>query len=107
LDPLKVVKIIYDNANDDVIKNIAFSRVLRQLIKLSIMSPKLNPKLIKPNRKKARKALRSNLKRALLSNIGIKLKIMSLWVAIAPSTFDWIHRIHGVVSGNSKKYDLD
>lgn len=103
MDPLEVSRIIWQ----DWPCAVTLARLIRQLIALATKEVGKNGKLIRPHRKEARKKLRSLLGKALSENIGMKLKIMALWASVWPASYSLVHRIHGRITGNDKKYDLD
>ena len=102
-DPLKVMKLIYE----DFPCSVALARLTRQRIALAIMEIKKNPELIRPVRASARKELCGCLGEVLKSETGIKLKIMAVWTALWPASYGWVHSIYDRITGNDKKYDLE
>lgn len=102
-DPLKVMKLIYEDWPSPV----ALSRLTRQLISLATMEAKNNPELIRPVRASTRRELCSRLGEILAADICLKLKIMALWTAIWPASYGLVHRIHDRITGNDKKYSLE
>lgn len=109
LDPLRVTKILRSETSDNIeLNRIVEKRMVRQLLVLAAMGLDDNPRLIRPNRKKARNKLRSQLLRIVSSkNYGFRLKIMSVWIAILPSSYRWIHALYEKITGLDKKYDLE
>ncbi len=105
LDPLKVIRIIYEDVPAQL-KDMMFSRLIRQLIALATRSAKHQQELIKPHRKSARKELRSLLGKVIKSKISKKVKIMALWAGIWPASYCFIHNIHGKATGNADKYNI-
>lgn len=108
LDPIRVIKIIMRETEEQPkLQGIAFQRLIRLEISLATKELTLNPELIKPNRKQARKELRQMLPAILKSDcVGLKLKVMALWVAVCPAAYQWIHKAYARVTGSDKKYDL-
>ena len=108
-DPLKVLNIIKkETSGDFLLNNIIESRTARQLVYISTLSKKINPSLIVPERKKARKILRSSLSDILRNEyIGTKLKLMCIWTALSPQTYSLIHAVYARISGVDKKYSVE
>lgn len=102
-DPIKVSRMIWQ----DWPCAVTLARLVRQLIALATMDDGTNEDMIRPHRKDARKELRSLLGKVLSENTGMKLKIMALWVSVWPGSYSLVHRIHGRITGNDKKYDLE
>ncbi len=106
VDPLKVLKIIYEDI-DDSLKDIILSRIIRYLIIYSTMSLKYDKELRKPHRDSARKELRSRLSKALKASIGSKVKIMALWTAIWPWSYGSFHKMYAKLTGKYNEYSLN
>jgi glycosyltransferase involved in cell wall biosynthesis len=105
-DPLKVLKIIYEDINDGL-KDLILSRIIYQLINYCTMSLKKDKEIRKPHRTSARKELRSRLGTALKSSIGTKVKIMALWVAIWPWSYGAFHKLYAKATGRYNEYSLN
>lgn len=100
-DPLKVISIITENVKENKdLYSIAYSRKIRQYIKISTAVIKNNPDL----KNKCRHTL--NEFRKMLSGIltsdycSVKLKIMAVWVALSPYTYKVMHRLHNKIKYN-------
>lgn len=108
-DPLKVINILENETVDDSLLNmIVNARKARLLVYTATLSLKSNPELINPERKKARRDLRKNLKIFLKNEfVNKKLKLMCLWSAISPQTYLLIHSLYAKISGIDKKYAVD
>ncbi len=108
-DPLKVLKIMLkDNTQENIYYELILVRLIRQLISLSTMSCKANPKLIRFHKKKAQWELRNRLFSILkCKKISWKVKIMSIWASVFPATYQLIHFIYEKYTGLDKKYSLD
>ena len=108
-DPLKVLKIMLeDNTQEDIYYELILARLTRQLIGLSTMSSRPDPKLIRPYKRKAQRELRSRLMSILkCKGCSSKVKIMAVWAAILPITYQTIHFLYGRLTGLDKKYSLD
>ena len=108
-DPLKVLKIMLeDNTQEDIYYELILVRLTRQLIALSTMSSRPDPKLIRPYKRKAQRELRSRLMSILkCKGCNSKVKIMAIWAAILPITYQTIHSLYGRLTGLDKKYSLD
>ena len=108
-DPLKVLRIMLeDNTQEDIYYELILVRLTRQLIALSTMSSRPDPKLIRPYKRKAQRELRSRLMSVLkCKGCNSKVKIMAIWTAILPITYQTIHFLYGRLTGLDKKYSLD
>lgn len=107
LDPLKVRKIIQqDCTSNKELKTIADSLVLRQLISLATFSCKDNKALILPNRKAARKEIRSSLFYYLKGSFSIKEKLSCLWVSVWPASYAFVHYVYSKITGLDKIYEV-
>lgn len=108
LDPLRVMKIIMrETEGQSELHGIAFRRLVRLQASLATKELALNPELIRPNRKQARKELRCMLPDILKSRyMGLKLKTMALGAAVFPAAYQWIHKAYARATGSDKKYDL-
>ena len=106
-DPLKVAKIILDDAFDGVV-TVAYRKYIRLLIGGATMELRLKPELIKPYQAWTRRELRSQLKRIITKReCGLKLTIMALWSAIWPASYGWVHKLYARITGLDKIYDLE
>ena len=101
-DPIKVSRII----RQDWPCAATLARLTRQLIALATRDAGDHGDLVCPCRKEARKELRGLLWVILKGHLGLKLKIMALWASVWPASYSFVHRIHGRITGNDKKYDL-
>ena len=108
-DPLKVLYILNLATSDNsVLNKIVKARYARLLVYIATLSKKLNPELIIPERKKARKILRKNLIDFLKNEqLGSKLKLMCIWTAISPQSYALIHTIYAKITGIDKKYSVE
>ena len=106
LDPIQVTKVILEDVSPEL-QCVVLARLTRQLITLATMPVDEQSELILPNRREARKELRSRMGGLLRAQISTKLKIMALWTAIWPASYGWVHHIHARATGNDRKYDLD
>lgn len=100
-DPLKVISIIAENIKtNNELFSIAYSRKIRQYIKISTAEIKNNPEL-KNKCRLTLKEFRKMFRQILTSDFcSVKLKIMALWVMVAPSTYKIIHRLHNRIKYN-------
>lgn len=104
-DPLRVTRIIKDNAEQEF-QPILLERLCRQLISGATMSLMKQAELIHPFRKKCRSELRSILREIIFSSCGLRLKAMTIWATIWPSSYCFIHTAYIKLTGLDKKYDL-
>ncbi len=108
-DPLKVLNILDNETSEtSVLNKIVKARLARLLVYTSTLSKKINPLLIVPERKKARKILRSSLSDILRNEyIGIKLKLMCIWTALSPQTYALFHALYAKITGVDKKFTVE
>ena len=108
-DPIKVTKILLEQTQNQPETNAIVQRkYLRQMIDLSARNLEENPERIRPHRQLARKELRRLLPNALIGRqYGMKLKVLSLWTAIWPASFRWVHNLYAKMTGLDKIYDLE
>ncbi len=108
-DPIKVLTILESETSGDLVLNkIVNARLARLLVYTATLSKKLNPELIAPERKKARKNLRIKLFDIIKNEyVDTKLKLMCLWAALSPQTYSLIHAIYARISGIDKKYSVE
>ena len=105
-DPLRVLKIILADANDEVYE-IVYARYIRQLIRMCTMSTKENVELIRTHKKNAKKELQKSLKQNRHNQIGVRLCFMAIWAAVWPSSYGLVHRAYAKLKGYDKKYNID
>ena len=105
LDPLKVRKIILNDAKNSEIIQIMDRSVLNLLITLSTV--KYNDKSIKIDCiYPARKELRKGLKKYLFGSFSLKQKVSALWVSIWPASYRWVHEGYMKITGLDKQYEV-
>lgn len=106
-DPLKVTRLILADAEAEY-RPVLLNRLTYQLINSATMDAAADPQLILPFRKECRRELRKNLGRILFGrDCGLKLKIMAFWAAVWPWSYSLVHKVHGRITGNDKKYALE
>ena len=105
-DPLRVTQIILGDV-PEAVKPVAFERLIRQLINGATMSSTQDPELIKPFRTYARKELRAKQKAVLCGKFSTKLKIMSLWASLWPTSYGFVHTLYAKITGLDKIYDIE
>lgn len=105
-DPTKVLKtILDDNKPESLIYKITLSRLCARLITVATMEAGDNPTLTRPYIKTARKELRKRLVEVIKCDCcSKKLKCMTLWSAILPSSYGEIHKLYAKIKGIDKKY---
>ena len=108
LDPLKVTeRILEETIEEDMLHQIMEQKYDRGLNMLATMNAKDNKDLIIPVRRNARKQLRQILKSVICGKqYGIKLRIMTLWVAIWPGSYCFVHNVYAKITGHDKKYEI-
>ncbi len=108
-DPIKVLTILEsETSGDPELNKIVNARIARLLVYTATLSKKINPELIAPERKKARKHLRIKLFDILKNEyVETKLKLMCLCTALSPQTYSLIHSVYARISGIDKKYSVE
>ena len=106
LDPIRVTKIILNDASSDL-HDALLRKLCRQLINLSTMSSKEQPELIEPHRYASRQELRDRFAEFWTAANTLKLRLMLVWVTVSPNSYGWTHRQYAKFTGLDKKYDLD
>lgn len=106
-DPLLVQKIIKNQLPESSeLLQLVDNRIIRILISLSTMHLGTKKELILPYRCKARKELKQMLPFIMKENFSRKMKILSLWASISPSTYSFIHAVYAHVKGTDRKYEV-
>ena len=105
-DPLKVKKIIKADCDNDELKLIIDRSILNLLINLATMDCALDKSLIKPYRDSALSELRKNINKYLKSSFSLKQKLSSIWVAVWPASYRWVHTLYAKATGIDKKYEV-
>lgn len=108
VDPLKVLKIIKKNLNEESeIVGIVDSRILAQLVRMATLENSGQKKVVRSYRKSAQKELRQNLSQILKGAYSAKQKIMVIWVVLCPISYQWVHKLYSKLSGMDKKYEVN
>lgn len=107
IHPLRVKKILFqETEGENDLHAICGNHLVRQLVMLSTMNPKQDPELISPVRKQARKELRQMLSTVLRGNLcSKKVRIMTLWAALLPTSYRWIHNLYSIAAGTNNIYE--
>ena len=97
-DPLKVIKIIEKEVSENKeLYSIAYSRKIRQYIKISTAEIKDNPPL-KAKCKQTLKEFRKMICKIIRSDCcPTKLKVLAIWAAFSPYTYKLVHRLHNKI----------
>lgn len=108
LDPLRVSeKLIEELRNDSGLTVLVQKKKLRELISLASKSDKENAELIAPIKKMALKKLRSEMKSTLKEKrLGIKLRIVAVWVCLWPNSYGMFHWLYLKGTGRDKIYEI-
>lgn len=105
-DPLAVLHGILADA-DEKLRPVVLARLARQLITNASMSAEDQPELVKPFRKECRKELRKRLPAILgCTECGLKLTLMTVFTAIWPDGYGFVHKLYAKASGIDKIYDI-
>lgn len=108
-DPLRVLHLLeQETAQVPQWNQIVQRRLIYQLVSSATIPLGDQKELIKPFRKAARKELRQRLGKTLKGNAcGRKLKLMTLWTAIWPDSYCWVHCAYAKLTGVDKKYAVE
>ena len=107
-DPLLVLKTIKTEiSSDPVLQDAINKRIAGCLVGLSTMKLDAQAELKKPYRDNARAELRQLLPELLRGNGSKRLKTMAIWAAVWPDSYCFAHQIHGKISGNDRKYEVE
>lgn len=106
-DPLLVQRIIKSQLppNDDL-QGIVDSRIAGQLISLATIPLGEQKNLILPYRQQARRELRQMLPSILRGKFSARIKVLSLWAAICPSSYTVVHDLYAHMKGTNRKYEV-
>lgn len=109
LDPIKVIEILMkETKEDEELQLILFQRLLRLQIVLATMPAKDNRDVILPYKRQAKLYIKNKCLECLgKQGLGMKLKIMVVWVSIWPWGYEKVHVVYERITGNDKKYDVD
>ena len=106
-DPLKVLKIIRDDCDKIYdLKEVLNARICARLINILTMSSKLNPELIVPYKKTAKKEIRKLMPVILKGKYSLKRKVFVLWASVWPWSYRAIHIVYAKITGSDKKYEV-
>ena len=106
-DPLTVLRIIKeDTAGKHKLQQIINCRIAGCLIGLATMSLRNEKTIVAPYRRKARKDLRRMLPELWRGTYSQRLKIMSTWAAVFPSSYQGAHYIYSALRGTRRKYEV-
>ena len=97
-DPLKVISVIENEVSENKdLFSIAYSRKIRQYIKISTAEIKDNPEL-KEKCKQTLKEFRKMIGQIIRSDCcSIKLKVLAIWAALMPYSYKLVHRLHNKI----------
>ena len=106
-DPLKVARIIFEDASPAV-RPTAYAKLVRTLVAGATVDTSDRPELTLPFKKECRAELRSCLG-DILGTYGIsaRLKAMAAWAAAWPASYRFVHSTYAKMRGLDKKYDLN
>ena len=107
-DPITVLhRLLVETEGNACWNAIVERRLIYQLVNSATISAADQKGLIVPFRREARKELRSRVRSVVFKKkIGTKLKIMALWAAVWPWSYNVVHKIYAHVRGTDKKFDI-
>ena len=107
-DPLKVLKIIKENVNDEEIERIIDARIIMNLVNLSTLSLGKGEQrsFIKSYKIEARKELKNFLGMVDKDNISAKKIFIAKIVVFCPNFYSFLHNIYSTMKGTNKKYEV-
>lgn len=104
-DPLRVVDILLGDETDPGARQILENRLVYQLIGGTTMDPGNQGELIRPWRKYCRHRLQSIV--PLKENhFSKRIKIMALWAAVWPWSYNMVHKVYARIRGTDRKYEV-
>ncbi len=108
-DPIKVMKIIYDDSiNIPEVNVVAEERLFNQMVGVAVMSVGERSDLIKPYRARIRKELKTKLKYILgCGHLSKFTKAKTVWAALWPASYRFIHTMYEKIMGLDKKYSIE
>lgn len=106
-DPIRVLHIM-ESETDGIPEwhNIVISRLAYVLACNATMGLGSQGELIKPYRVAAKKELRARLGSILKGPYSRGTKARSLWAAVWPSSYSFVHRVYAKARGIDKKYEV-
>ena len=104
-DPLIVLHIIQEDAPAEL-QPVVLQRLTRLLISGACMTDATQPELIRPYRAQCRKELRRGFSGFFRVASG-RLKLMTLWTAVWPWSYGFVHRRYLRITGLDRIYDLE
>ncbi len=109
-DPIKVIKIIRDDCKDmenNRIDAILTEKLIRQHINIATIRIPNQSASLKKLKKDSKKELKMHRKSILTDKrFGNLLKLMTLMASLSTKLYAFVHSIHGLITGNNKKYDI-
>lgn len=106
-NPLRVAEIILNDVPDEV-KPAATQKMVRLLINGATIDVTPSPAMIVPYRNHTRQMLWEQLWAVLKGReCDTKLKIMALWAAVWPASYQWVHTLYAKITGHDKIYDIE
>lgn len=108
-DPLRVLDILErESAEMATVKAAVQARRAYQMINTATMPYYAQKALVAPYRREVRQRLRKEL-RLILHNecCSNRVKLMAIWAVVWPWSYGAVHRLHGILSGNAHKYDVE
>ncbi len=108
LDPIRVSKILLRECSDSPgLLAVTQVKLLRQYINVATISLGEHKAWLSPIRKTIRTELRSFLPAMKTCPVCSRsLYFMGLWAAYSPLTYGWVHSLHGMITGNNRKYEV-
>ncbi len=108
LDPIQVSKILLRKCSDSPrLLAVTQVKLLRQYINVATISLGEHKACLAPIRHSIRKELRSFLPAMKTCPACSKtLYLMGLWAAYSPLTYGLVHSLHGMITGNNRKYEV-
>lgn len=106
-DPLKVMKIIDNDIQDDSpLKAIIQEKIIRRLIKDASFTLETDDETIISYRKSARQELKRSIPAFINKSMNTKLKIQAIWAGYGPFSYRLIHAFYVKLKSLDKKYEL-
>lgn len=103
MDPIRVTYQIMEQAPREL-DIVLQAKLARQLIMLASMPVKESPDWMRHCLIWGRTELKDRLPQLLSADISAKWKVLTLWAAVWPGSYGWVHRTYSKISGKDKRY---
>ena len=81
-------------------------KMVRTLINGATIKTKGQENFVSQFQLEAKDKLRLMLGSVLREKYSINLKVMAIWAAVWPKSYQWVHSVYAKLSGSGKKYEV-